>query len=53
MTSDQAIQLLAAVGDLQQIGMGLGIVLGQCAIWLNIVSVLLLGIIYFQAVKRS
>lgn len=53
MTQDQAQELLAAVHDLQQIGMALGHVLGTCSIWLQIIAILLLGVIFFQALRRS
>lgn len=53
MTQDQAMQLLAAVADLQQIGMALGAVLGSCVIFLNIACILLCGVIFFQALRRS
>ena len=51
MTQDQATQLLAAVADLQEIGKALGLVLGQVAISLHIVCILLLVLIFFAALK--
>lgn len=53
MTPDQAQELLTAVHDLQQIGMALGTVAGTCATWLQVVSLLLLIVIFFQALRRS
>ena len=53
MTEDQATELLTAVHDLQQIGMGLGLVLGQGVIWLQTLCILMLLAIFFLALRRS
>lgn len=53
MTPDQAQELLTAVHDLQQIGMGLGLVLGQGVIWLQALCILMLIAIFFLAMRRN
>jgi len=53
MTQDQANQLIALVTDLVQMGRALGMVLGTCAFWLQALAILLLGVLFFQALRRS
>ena len=53
MTQDQATELLAAVHDLQQVAMAQGVLLAQTAIWAQAVCILLVCVLFFQALRRS